>query len=108
MLCNTKSYYPDGIDPMIFFQDNDLEHIDIINNYNKLISLGKYTEANEYIKLHENVYGYFADFLNTIESRIYNLQTFLLNKKSVKKQYACFNESEDQKEPDIEEGMLWL
>ena len=37
MLCNTQSYFPDGIDPMIFFQDNDLGKIEIINNYNKLI-----------------------------------------------------------------------
>ncbi len=107
MLCNTISYFPDGIDPMIFFQDNDLEHIDIINNYNKLISLGEYTEANEYIKLHDNVYGYFADYFNAIENRIYNLQNYLLNKKPIR-QYVCFEANSEQNEPDVSEGMLWL
>lgn len=108
MLCNTTSYFPNGIDPMIFFQDNDLEHIDIINNYNKLIALGKFTDANEYIKLHNGIYGYFADYFNAIENRIYNWQDYLLKKEPIKKQYVCFDPTDTQIEPDIEEGMLWL
>lgn len=63
MLCRVSSCYPNGVDPMLFFQDNDLEKIDIMNTYNKLISQGKYTEASEYISQQEGVYGYFADFL---------------------------------------------
>lgn len=108
MMCDTRSYFPDGIDPMLFFQDNDLEHIDIINNYNKLIALGKYTEANNYIKLHRDVYGYFADYFNAIENRIYNTQKYLSEKKPPKKQYVFFDPTEEQPEPDIEEGMFWL
>lgn len=108
MLCNTRSYFPEGIDPMIFFQDNDLEQIEVIENYNKLIALGKYTEANQYIQMHENVYGYFADFFNAIENRIYNLQEFLLTKEPIKKQYVYFNPTAEQTEPDIDEGMLWF
>lgn len=107
MLCNVISYYPDGIDPMIFFQDNDLEKVDIINNYNKLITLGEYTEANEYIRLQENVYGYFADFFNAIENRIYNTQKYLLQKEPIKKQYVFFDPTSEEVEPDIEEGMFW-
>lgn len=108
MMCNVRSYYPDGIDPMIFFQDNDLEKVDIIDTYNKLISFGRYTEANEYIKLHENVYGYFADFFNAIENRIYNTQKYLLQKGPAKKQYVCFDPTAEATEPDIEEGMFWF
>ncbi len=93
---------------MIFFQDNDLEKIDIIKQYNDLITLGKYTKANDYIKLHENVYGYFSDYFNAIENRIHSLQKHLKTKEQIKKQYVCFNASDDQKEPDIDEGMLWL
>lgn len=108
MLCNTVSYYPDGIDPMIFFQDNDLEKADIINTYNKLISEGQYTEASQYINAQENVYGYFADFFNAIENRIYNTQKYLLQKEPVKKQYVFFDPSDEANEPDIEEGMFWI
>lgn len=93
---------------MIFFQDNDLEHIDIINNYNKLIALGKYTDANKYIQLHKDVYGYFAEYFNAIENRIYNTQKYLLSKEPIKKQFVIFDSTEEQVEPDIDEGMLWL
>lgn len=31
MLCNPVSYYPNQIDEMIFFQDNNLENIEAIN-----------------------------------------------------------------------------
>ena len=66
MLCNTTSYYPDGIDKMFFFQDNNLENIDIINQYNNLIAQGKYSEANQFINQQDGIYGYFADFFNAV------------------------------------------
>lgn len=78
MLCNPLSFYPDKIDPLIFFQDVNLSKVEIMNTYDNLIKQGKYTEANEYINNQEGIYGYFADFLNAIENRIYNLQTHLL------------------------------
>lgn len=108
MLCNTISYYPDEIDPMLFFQDNNLEKIDIINTYNNLISQEKYTEANDYINQQEGVYGYFADFFNAIENRIYNLQDHLLAKPPIKKPYVFFDSEDDIAEPEIDEGMFWL
>ena len=110
MLCRVSSCYPNGVDPMLFFQDNALEKIDIMNTYNKLISQGKYTEASEYISQQEGVYGYFADFFNAIENRIYNLQDYLLNRPPVKRQFVYFDagESDEDIEPDIEEGMFWI
>lgn len=78
LLCNPLSFYPDKIDPLIFFQDINLEKVENMNTYNDLIKKGKYSEANEYIKSQEGICGYFADFLNTIENRIYNLQAHLL------------------------------
>lgn len=94
MLCNTTSYYPDGIDKMTFFQDNDLTKVNIVNNYNSLISQGKYTEANQYINQQEGVYGYFADFFNALENRIYNLQTYLLQKPPKKRYFFYWDENE--------------
>ena len=55
MLCNVTSHYPDGIDQMIFFQDNNLEKTDIINTYDELINQGNYTEAGKYISQQQNV-----------------------------------------------------
>lgn len=98
MLCNTLSHYPDGIDDMIFFQDNDLEKKEIMHQYNQLIALGQYEAANEYINRQRNVYGYFADFFNAIENRIFHLQEFLL-KKPPRKNFFIYTDSET--EPDI-------
>lgn len=94
MLCNTASYYPDGIDKMIFFQDNDLTKLEIINTYNNLIVQGKYSEANQYINQQEGVYGFFADFFNALENRIYNLQTYLLQKPP-KKRYLFYWDADE-------------
>lgn len=82
MLCNPLSHYPGKIDERIFFQDNDLEKIEFVNHYNKLIAKGRYDDANAYIDQHKNIYGLFPDYLNLIENRISNLQEYLLNKPS--------------------------
>ena len=78
MLCNPLSLYPDKIDPLIFFQDVSLEKVEIMETYDHLIKNGKYSDASEYINIQSDIYGYFADFLNAIENRIYNLQEYLL------------------------------
>ena len=57
MLCNPTSYYPQKIDDRVFFQDNDLERTDVVNHYNKLISRGKYDEANDYINQQKGIWG---------------------------------------------------
>ena len=56
-----------------------------------MISQGKYTEASNYINQQEGVYGYFADFFNAIENRIYSTQEYLLQKEPIKKQYVFFD-----------------
>lgn len=106
MLCNTMSHYPDGVDEMTFFQDNDLERIEIINLYNNLISKGKYNEANKFISQQENIYGYFADFFNAIESRIYSLQEHLLHKPP-KKSFFVYTDSTEN-EPEISDNTIWI
>lgn len=85
--CNPISNYPNKVDELVFFQDNDLENIGIVVEYNKLISQGKYDEALKYVDENGTIYGYFAPFFNLIENRIYNLQEYILNKyKTPKKQ----------------------
>lgn len=93
MLCNPISDYPAKIDNMTFFQDNNLENVEIINQYENLISQGKYSEADTYIDQQENIYGYFADFFNLLENRIYSLQEHILAKQ--KKQPFIFHDEED-------------
>ena len=113
MLCNTVSHYPDGVDPMIFFQDISLDKIDIMNTYNQLISQGKYTEANKFISQQKDICGYFADFFNAIENRIYNLQIHLFDKPLKENPFISHKISDTELEElsdefPIEEGMFWI
>ena len=91
MLCDAVSYYHDQIDEMIFFQDNNLEKIEIINHYNDLIAQHNYTEANEYMDQQEGVYGYFACYWNSIENRIDKLQKYLLDKPFKKQPFIYYD-----------------
>lgn len=114
MLCDPTSHYPDGIDKQLFFQDTDIEHIDIVNHYNELISQGKYTEANNYINQQTDIYGYFCDYFNAIENRIYNLQNHLLSLPAKVQPYVYYNHvdtSGNELEPDenqLFDGMIWI
>lgn len=92
MLCNPLSFYPDKIDPLIFFQDVSLDNIEIMNRYDNLIKQGKYSEASEYINSQSDICGYFANFLNAIENRIYSLQEYLLTIKKPKQPFVFSDE----------------
>lgn len=105
MLCNTMSHYPAGVDKMLFFQDNSLEKIDIINQYNRLITQGNYTEASKFINQQDGIYGYFADFFNALENRIYNLQKHLLQKPAKKQAFAYYDQIDGV---PLKEGMFWI
>ena len=94
MLYDPASHYPDEVDPMVFFQDNDLEKTETINHYENLIAQGKYTEANAYMDQQEGIYGYFADFFNALENRIHSLQDYLL-KKEEKQQPFIYYDGDD-------------
>lgn len=74
--CNPMSNYPTKIDELVFFQDNDLENIDIVHEYDRLIGQGKYDEAIQYINDNGRIYGFFADFCNLIENRVSHLQKY--------------------------------
>lgn len=106
MLCNPVSYYPEKIDEMTFFQDNNIEKMETIHTYNNLISQGCYNAANDFISKQDGIYGFFADFLNLIENRIYNLQAFLLQKPPKKQPFATFDEEEEL--PAIDEDTIWI
>lgn len=113
MLCNPASYYPGKVDKMIFFQDNNLEKIEIINNYENLAAQGKYSEANDYINQQEGVYGFFADFFNLIENRIYSLQEYLLSKPPKQQPFIYYDEidvltGEEKKLPEAATNTIWI
>ena len=77
---------------MTFFFFFCLEKIEIINHYISLIADEKYSEASDYIEQQEGIYGFFADYLNLIENRIYTLQEHLLNKPPKKQPFVYYDE----------------
>lgn len=91
MLCDTTSSYPDKIDDMIFFQDNNLEKNDVIKEYENLIAQGKYDDANRYINQQKGLYGYFADYFNLIENKIYRTQDHLLKKPPKEQSFIYYD-----------------
>lgn len=101
MLCSPISGYPEKIDPLIFFQDVDLEKQKNMQEYNNLIAKGEYNKANEYISKQE-ICGYFADYFNAIENRIYNLQGYLLTIEP--KQPFIISNSE----PAVNDEVIWI
>lgn len=74
----------------------------IIEQYNKLISEGKYTEANGYMS-RQDIFGYFADVFNMFENRIYNLQSYL----SIKEKINPFISS-DEEPTTLSSDMIWI
>lgn len=102
MTISIESNYPTAIDEMLFFQDNSIDKMPIIQHYENLISQGKYDEANDYIS-QQDVYGYFADYFNGMENRIYSLQKHLLTKTKTNP----FTIS-DTEPTNVEEGTIWI
>ncbi len=102
---NPVSLYPNAVDEMIFFQDNDIEKAEKLNTYNGLISQGKYSEAADYLKQHKELYGFSADYLNALENRIFRLQEYLLTKH---KKTPCIYSENEPDAVSLNEGIIWI
>lgn len=101
-MVNSLSYYPEGIDSMVFFQDNDISKVSAVKGYQTLTSQGKYTDANKYLSQHD-IYGYFADVFNLFENRIYSLQAHLMSKEK----NNPFTSSEEEPTA-LSDDMIWI
>lgn len=94
-IINELSFYPNGIDPLLFFQDNGIEHIEELQKYKNLIAKGNYTEANSYADFQSHLYMYSASLFNCIENRILALQEHLLTKQKLTPMICCANPPDD-------------
>ena len=96
------SIFPNGIDNRTFFCDVDLKGKPVMDTYNKLISKGKYTEANILLGQQSNVHHYSADLFNFIEAKIKNTQEFIFNSEKYSPHHF------DNSEPDIAINEMWI
>lgn len=102
---NPVSLYPDTVDEMIFFQDNNIESAEVLNAFNNLTNQGKYSEAAAFLAQHKELFGFFADYLNAIENRISRLQEYLLTKT---KKTPFVDSANEPDAASLNEGIIWL
>ena len=104
MLCSSESLYPNDIDESFFFQDTNIDNIEILNTFQSYIAQGKYTDARDYINSQEGISGAFACYLNAYENRIHALQQHLQGKTKTNPHHF------DRFLPpvDIADGEFWL
>ena len=102
---NPVSLYPETVDEMIFFQDNNIESAEALNAFNNLTNQGKYSEAAAFLAQHKELFGFFADYLNAIENRISRLQEYLLTKT---KKTPFVDSANEPDAASLNEGSIWL
>lgn len=77
MIITEGSKFPESQDPLVFYEDLALNEWDAYENYVKLISQGRFNDANQYIK--DNDIDYIsAELWNMFQERIRVVQEYLL------------------------------
>ena len=76
MRTNVASVFPTDIDPLLFFQDCDIDHKDILPQYYQLINNGHFSDASSLME-NSDVDFYGAWLLNTIENRLRATEEFI-------------------------------
>ncbi len=74
---NTKTKFPQRIDDRIFFQDINLQQLQIMKHYYSLLNSNNYTKASEFLNNSE-VFFYGAWLLNLFEERLRAIGDYLL------------------------------
>lgn len=75
-MINPSSKYPDSYDTPGYWSDISISQVAEKNQYDSDIAAGKYSDAYNTVG-DTNIFGWFADYFNAIENRIYALQVFL-------------------------------
>ena len=97
------SVFPNDIDSRAFMSDTDLEHLDLLEQYQKLIRYHKFDEAS---KLLEKSYSFYygASLLNMFENGLHQIGQYLLAKEV--KEALGFYQTTVPASPKI--GTFWI
>ena len=83
-----------------------------MNTYQDLLAKGQYREANRYMSRQEGLCGFFADYLNALENRIYHLQEYLLQKPPKQQFFLYYDdingEGETAEPSGVNENTIWI
>lgn len=99
----TDRVFPDGIDPRAFMSDTDLEHLDLLQQYQTLIRRKKYSEAARLLN-HSGSFFYGASLFNKLEDRLYRLGQYLTAKDA--KEEPGYYQAAAPASP--KQGMHWI
>lgn len=97
------SKYPTEVDPLIFYQDITIDKKKYMDEYYRLISEKKYTEASQYIA-DKDVDGMFAGLMNLLVNRVRATQEHV--KTLSEKQKKTFFETDRPSSPT--HGTIWI
>ena len=95
------SFYPAKAVSLLFFQNINLEKVNVINHH--LLHIQKCNIANDYISQQEGICRYFSAFLNAIENRIYSLQKHL---PTIEPTQSFV--SSDSEPADVDKTTIWI
>lgn len=96
------SKYPTEIDPLIFYQDITIDKKKYMDEYYRLFSEKKYTEASQYIA-DKGVDGMFASLMNLLVNRLEATQKHI---KTKTKQQKTYFETDRPSSPTY--GTIWI
>lgn len=74
------SVFPNDIDSRLFMSDTDLENLDVLDQYQKLIRYHKYTEASRLLEKSDS-FHYGASLFNMFEDRLYQIGQYVVAKE---------------------------
>lgn len=97
------SVFPNDIDSRAFMSDTDLEHLDLLEQYQKLIRYHKFDEASKLLEKFLSFY-YGASLFNMFENRLHRIGQYLLAKED--KEALGFYQSTMPASPKI--SMYWI
>lgn len=101
MIIDTKSSYPDKIDPLVFFEDIGIDEEIFDKNFELLLSQEKYDEAQEYIA-DKKIYQMNADMFNLIVNRIEATQKYIESNRINITHYG------DNEPTNLQKNMIWI
>lgn len=77
-MVDVTSKFPDSVDELNYHSDVNIAQKDVMDQYEKYIQAHNYSQAYALIK-NSNIFGWFADYFNMLENRIYSTQEYLLS-----------------------------
>ena len=100
------SVYPDNFDPLIFFQDANIERAPLLSQYYEYLRNNNFSAARDY--LYDSTLDFYgACLLNMIEDRLYTVEDNIEDVVGEKPEIVVYRQTEP-KDKMTEECFNWV